>query len=68
MLDDPLAPDLVGRQQAAGLDPTVPELAYPPSKHGVVRLVRRTAASWSGRGARIMSLVPGHHRDADGEP
>jgi NAD(P)-dependent dehydrogenase (short-subunit alcohol dehydrogenase family) len=58
-LDEPLAPDLVGRLQMAGLDPTVPEFAYPLSKHGVVRLVRRTAASWWGRGARIMSLSPG---------
>jgi NAD(P)-dependent dehydrogenase (short-subunit alcohol dehydrogenase family) len=58
-LDDPMAPDLVGRLQAAGLDPTTPEFAYPLSKHGVVRLVRRTAASWWGRGARIMSLSPG---------
>jgi NAD(P)-dependent dehydrogenase (short-subunit alcohol dehydrogenase family) len=58
-LDDPLAPDLVDRLQAAGLDPTVPELAYPLSKHGVVRLARHTAASWWGRGARIMSLSPG---------
>ena len=58
-LDDPLAPDLVGRLQGAGLDPTVPEFAYPLSKHGVVRLVRRTAASWWERGARIMSLSPG---------
>ena len=58
-LDDPLAPDLVGRLQAAGLDPTVPELAYPLSKHGIVRLVRRTAEPWWGRGARIMSLSPG---------
>jgi NAD(P)-dependent dehydrogenase (short-subunit alcohol dehydrogenase family) len=58
-LDEPLAPDLVGRLQMAGLDPTVPEFAYPLSKHGVVRLVRRTAASWWGRCARIMSLSPG---------
>jgi NAD(P)-dependent dehydrogenase (short-subunit alcohol dehydrogenase family) len=58
-LDDPLAPDLVGRLQAAGFDPTVPELAYPLSKHGVVRLAQRSAESWWVRGARIMSLSPG---------
>jgi NAD(P)-dependent dehydrogenase (short-subunit alcohol dehydrogenase family) len=58
-LDDPLGRDLVERLQATGLDPTVPELAYPLSKHGVVRLVRRSAASWWGRGARIMSPSPG---------
>jgi NAD(P)-dependent dehydrogenase (short-subunit alcohol dehydrogenase family) len=59
VLDDPLAPDLVGRLRAAGVDASEPAIAYAFSKAGVIRLVRRTAPSWWARGARILSLSPG---------
>lgn len=36
-----------------------PSMAYVYAKAGVIRLVRRTAASWGRRGARIVSVSPG---------
>lgn len=36
-----------------------PSMAYVLAKHGVLRLVRRLAASWGRRGARIVSVSPG---------
>jgi NAD(P)-dependent dehydrogenase (short-subunit alcohol dehydrogenase family) len=36
-----------------------PSTAYLMAKHGVLRLVRRTASSWGHRGARILSVSPG---------
>lgn len=59
VLDDPPAPDLPGRLRAVGVDPSDPALAYAWSKAGVLRLVRRTAGPWWGRGARICSISPG---------
>ncbi len=51
-LDDPLAtPD-------AGLTDD-PGLAYVLAKLGVIRMVRRSAAAWGARGARIVSVSPG---------
>lgn len=58
VLDDPLAPDFFGRLTAIGFDPDAGG-AYPVSKHGVHRLVRRLAPAWGARGARIMSVSPG---------
>jgi NAD(P)-dependent dehydrogenase (short-subunit alcohol dehydrogenase family) len=59
ILDDPLSEtffdDLAGR----GLDPDNPQLAYALSKRGVIRLVRRHAAAWGAKGARLLSLSPG---------
>lgn len=59
VLADPLAPDLVGRLRAAGVDPSEPGTAYGLSKHGVIQLARRTAAGWAPRGGRVLSLSPG---------
>jgi NAD(P)-dependent dehydrogenase (short-subunit alcohol dehydrogenase family) len=59
VLDDPLAPDLPGRLRTLGIDPSDPGAAYSLSKLGVIRLARRTAASWWKRGARINSISPG---------
>lgn len=58
-LDDPLAPDLLDRLRAAGVDPSEPGTAYSFSKRGVMRLVQRRAVAWGRRGARIVSLSPG---------
>ena len=52
VLDDPLG------GAAATLDADAPT-AYGWSKLGVRRLVRRTAAAWGDRGARIVSVSPG---------
>ena len=51
-LDDPLAPPLLDLTDDPGM-------AYAMAKAGVQRLVRRTAASWGARGARINSVSPG---------
>jgi NAD(P)-dependent dehydrogenase (short-subunit alcohol dehydrogenase family) len=51
-LDDPL------RSPDAGLTDD-PGFAYLLAKLGVMRLVRRTAPEWGGRGARILSVSPG---------
>jgi NAD(P)-dependent dehydrogenase (short-subunit alcohol dehydrogenase family) len=59
VLDDPLTPDLPGRLRSIGVDPSDPGTAYSLSKLGVIRLARRTAASWWKRGARINSISPG---------
>jgi NAD(P)-dependent dehydrogenase (short-subunit alcohol dehydrogenase family) len=58
-LDDPLAPDLLERLRALGVDVSEPGTAYSYSKAGVIRLARKTASAWSRRGARITSLSPG---------
>jgi NAD(P)-dependent dehydrogenase (short-subunit alcohol dehydrogenase family) len=59
VLDDPLAPAFLERLRDAGIDPTDPNAAYGLSKLGVIRLVRRLAAGWGRRGARVLSLSPG---------
>jgi NAD(P)-dependent dehydrogenase (short-subunit alcohol dehydrogenase family) len=51
-LEDPV------RAAEAGLTDD-PGMAYVLSKHGVILLVRRTAAAWGERGARIASVSPG---------
>lgn len=59
VLDDPLALTFFDDLAALGFDPDNPQLAYPLSKRGVMRLVRRHAAAWGAKGGRIVSLSPG---------
>lgn len=59
LLDNPQDPDLFERLEAqlgAAIDPS---LAYQLSKVGLMRMVRRLAARWGRKGARILSLSPG---------
>jgi len=58
-LDDPLSDRFFDGFTELGLDPDEPQLAYPVSKRGIHRMVRRLAPSWGARGARIMSVSPG---------
>ncbi len=58
-LDDPLADGFFDRLVAVGVDLDDGLTCYSYSKLGVIRLVRRTAASWGPRGGRILSLSPG---------
>jgi NAD(P)-dependent dehydrogenase (short-subunit alcohol dehydrogenase family) len=58
VLEDPLAPGFFD-ELGKFFDVDVPSLAYQVSKRGVHRLVRRAAAAWGARGARIMSVSPG---------
>lgn len=58
VLEDPLSPRFFDDLNEF-FDVDVPSLAYQASKRGVHRLVRRTAATWGPRGARVMSLSPG---------
>ena len=59
VLDDPESPTFYDDLAALGIDIDEPRLAYPLSKLGVVRLVRRRAGAWGARGARLLSLSPG---------
>jgi NAD(P)-dependent dehydrogenase (short-subunit alcohol dehydrogenase family) len=59
VIDDPLAPELADRLEAAVGLPGLQIAAYAWSKLGVQRLVRREAAAWGARGARICSVSPG---------
>ena len=59
VLDDPLSDRFFARFEELGLDPDAPPFAYPVSKRGVHRLVRRMCSSWGARGARILSVSPG---------
>lgn len=59
LLDDPLRAGLVEDLVAAGIDVDEPGIAYVYAKHGLHRLVRREAAAWGRRGARLLSLSPG---------
>jgi NAD(P)-dependent dehydrogenase (short-subunit alcohol dehydrogenase family) len=58
VLDDPLSEQLPARLDALGIE-LDDGLAYPLSKLGVLRMVRRLAPAWGARGARILSLSPG---------
>lgn len=59
VIDDPLAPDLAARLETVADLRRLKIAAYALSKHGVQRLVRREAAAWGARGARICSVSPG---------
>lgn len=59
VLDDPLSESFFENLAALGFDPDNPQLAYALSKRGVIRLVRRHAAAWGAKGARLLSLSPG---------
>ena len=59
VLDQPLAPTLCDDLAALGVDVDEAGTAYGYAKRGVLRLVRREAAAWGGRGARLLSLSPG---------
>ena len=58
-LDDPLSDRFFEGLEALGIDPNEAQFAYPVSKRGVIRMVRRLAPSWGARGARILSVSPG---------
>jgi NAD(P)-dependent dehydrogenase (short-subunit alcohol dehydrogenase family) len=59
-LDDPLAPEFFERLHAIGGDLVEDSsMAYVLSKAGVMRLVRKRAAAWGKRGARVVSISPG---------
>jgi NAD(P)-dependent dehydrogenase (short-subunit alcohol dehydrogenase family) len=57
-IDDPLAPDLIEKLRKL-FDVDVPSFCYQLSKRGVHRMVRRLAAAWGAKGARILSVSPG---------
>jgi NAD(P)-dependent dehydrogenase (short-subunit alcohol dehydrogenase family) len=59
ILDDPLSDRFFDAFAEIGIDPDSPQLAYPTSKRGVHRLVRRLCPIWGARGARILSVSPG---------
>jgi NAD(P)-dependent dehydrogenase (short-subunit alcohol dehydrogenase family) len=59
VLDDPLSAAFFDDLANLGVDPDDPQLAYPLSKRGAIRLVRRHAAAWGAKGARMVSLSPG---------
>jgi NAD(P)-dependent dehydrogenase (short-subunit alcohol dehydrogenase family) len=59
ILDDPLSADFFDKFAEIGIDPDATQLAYPTSKRGVHRLVRRLCPVWGARGARILSVSPG---------
>lgn len=59
ILDDPLADSFLDDLAAAGVDVDEPGMAYGMAKRGLIRLVRRSAATWGARGARIVSVSPG---------
>jgi NAD(P)-dependent dehydrogenase (short-subunit alcohol dehydrogenase family) len=52
VLDEPTSPAVLELTDS-------PEIAYMMSKVGVIRLVKRTAAAYGARGARIASVSPG---------
>ena len=59
VIDEPESPAFFDDLAALGIDVDQPQLAYVLSKQGVLRLVRRRAAVWGDRGARLLSLSPG---------
>jgi NAD(P)-dependent dehydrogenase (short-subunit alcohol dehydrogenase family) len=58
-LDDPLSARFLEQFQALGVDADDAQFAYPMSKRGILRLVRRLAPAWGARGARLLSVSPG---------
>jgi NAD(P)-dependent dehydrogenase (short-subunit alcohol dehydrogenase family) len=73
VLEDPLAEHFFD-DLAEWFDIDDPALAYQMSKRGVHRLVRKAAAPFGARGARILSLSPGindtpmNRRDEERQP
>lgn len=59
LLDDPLVPNFFAGFEALGVDPDASQFAYPMSKRGILRMVRRLAPAWGAKGARILSVSPG---------
>ncbi len=59
ILDNPSSPTLLDDLTAAGVDVDEPNMAYVYTKNAVIRMVRRRAAEWGARGARIVSVSPG---------
>ncbi|MFP3899201.1 MAG: SDR family oxidoreductase [Acidimicrobiia bacterium] len=59
ILDEPLAGSVLDDLAAAGVDLDDTGTAYGIAKRALIRLVRRSAAAWGARGARIVSLSPG---------
>jgi NAD(P)-dependent dehydrogenase (short-subunit alcohol dehydrogenase family) len=59
VLDEPLNDELYERLQKADAGVDDPAMAYITSKYGVLRYVRKRAADWGARGARIVSVSPG---------
>ncbi len=59
ILDDPMSPTFFDDLATNGIDPDESHFGYALSKLGVMRLVRRRAASWGAKGARLVSLSPG---------
>lgn len=60
ILREPTAPDIAERLEALiGTQGTKTGIGYPISKWGMNFLVRRQAAAWGERNARIVSLSPG---------
>ena len=59
VLRDPAAPDLAERLARVLGDEATPASAYTHSKFGLLLYVRRQAAAWGKRRARIVSLSPG---------
>jgi NAD(P)-dependent dehydrogenase (short-subunit alcohol dehydrogenase family) len=58
-LDDPLSERFFAGLETLGVDPDDAQFAYPMSKRGILRMVRRLAPVWGARGARILSVSPG---------
>jgi NAD(P)-dependent dehydrogenase (short-subunit alcohol dehydrogenase family) len=59
ILDDPLSERFFDDFVELGIDPDQPQFAYPVSKRGIHRMVRRLCAPWGAKGARILSVSPG---------
>jgi NAD(P)-dependent dehydrogenase (short-subunit alcohol dehydrogenase family) len=60
LLKEPLLPELAERLAAMlGPEAASPGMAYSLSKFALMALVRREAAAWGAKGARIVSLSPG---------
>ena len=64
ILDDPLSPDFFDKFAEIGIDPDAPQLAYPTSKRGVHRLVRRLCPVW-GAGRSHPVCLTGNQRHPD---
>lgn len=59
VLDNPLSHDFFDSLEGIGIDPDQSAFAYPASKRGIHRMVRRLCPIWAAKGARILSLSPG---------